>query len=260
MHACRKLTQKHTGAATSQRARKGTQISPARDFASSLQQALERGDRSAVIGMTRFPVQVGEMNTGLDKEEFMRAYQKGMWDQATYSREYAKLWNPGTVKVVMSESPDHFTADGDHFVFGCGEVWFDKTKDQQFRISGFDISRFRSAGMSVQDCYGVRAFVTELQNTVANERREKVARMMNYPLRYHGARKTVILHNVQETLRNYSVIFSPRLRRAIAKQQIWDLDSMTDGVAIGYGFIWISDPSQKGNYKIISIFEPAIDI
>lgn len=230
------------------------EVSSAHDFVTSLQQALERGERSWVIAMTRFPVQVGEINTALDKEEFLRAYQKSMWDQATYSRDYDKVWNPETVKVVMNESPDHFTANVHHFVFGCGEVWFDKIKDQQFRISGFDISRFRSAGMSIQDCYRVRAFVAELQTAVANNSRNQVAGMLNYPLRYHGAHKTVIFHNAHEMQRDYDLVFADGLRRAIAEQQIWNLDSMTDGVPIGYGFIWISDPSQKGDFKITSIF------
>jgi hypothetical protein len=241
----------------------------AHDFVLSLQQALRRGDRSWVIGMTRFPVTVGEINTrgeintSLDKgkEEYLRAHQKITWDQATYTRDYDKVWNPQTVKAVMDENADHVTWEPGALAenIGCGEVWFRKAKDGSFRIAEFDISLYRIAGMSLQDCYGVRAFVKNLQTAVADNRRNQIAGMLKYPLRYHGAHKTIILHGARETLHHYDLIFSPRLRRAIAKQQIWDLGAMADGVSIGYGFIWISDPSQKGQFKITSIFEPAID-
>lgn len=232
-----------------------------REFVLSLQQALQRGDRSWVISMTRFPVTVGEINTSLDKEEFLRVYQKLTWDQATYTRDYDKVWNPQTVKAVMDENADHVTWEPGALSedIGCGEVWFRKEKDGGFRITEFDISEYRIAGMSLDDCYGVRAFVKNLQTAVADNSRNQVAGMLKYPLRYHGAHKTIILHSARETLRNYDLIFSPRLRRAIAKQQIRDLGAMTGGVSIGYGFIWISDPSQNGQFKITSIFEPAID-
>ncbi len=224
------------------------QVKSARDFVSSLQQALKQGDRSRVTGMMRLPIQVGE------------GYDTVPLDESQFNRDYDKVWNPATVKAVMNENPDYVAWEPGALAepIGCGEVWFEKTKDGRFRISGFDISRFRSAGMSIEDCYRVRAFVVQLQAAVAGDSREQVAGMLKYPLYFHGQSKTITLHNVHETLRNYDLVFSDKLRRAVAEQQIWNLGSMTNGVAIGYGFIWISEPNENGPLKVTSISEPPL--
>ena len=72
---------------------------------------------SARSELTRFPVRVSENETFVDL------------DESAFNRDYEKVWKPQTVNVVMSEDPDHFTGDHDHFSMGCGEVWFDKTKE-----------------------------------------------------------------------------------------------------------------------------------
>jgi hypothetical protein len=230
------------------------QVKSGRDFVASLQQALRSGDRNWIVSVTRFPVQVGEIH-GTD-QVFLQNYQNAMLDQRAFTRDYDKVWNPETVKVVMSENPDHFTGDHDHFAIGCGEVWFDKTKDQQFRISGFDISEYRIAGMSIQDCYGVRNFLARLQVALGGDRREQVAAMLKYPLRYHGESKNMVLHSARDVISNYDLIFSAKLRRAVAEQKPWTLEGSSEGIGIEGGFIWMSDPSQNGSFKVTSIFAP----
>jgi hypothetical protein len=138
------------------------QVKSACDFVVLLQRPLRAGDRGWILSMTRFPVRVSENETFVDL------------DESVFNRDYEKVWKPQTVNVVMSEDPDHFTGDRDHFSMGCGEVWFEKTKDQQFRITGFDISEYRIAGMSIQDCYGVRNSLTRLQVALASDSREQV--------------------------------------------------------------------------------------
>jgi len=140
---------------------------------------------------------------------------------------------------------------------GCGEVWFEKAKkDGRFFITGFDISAYRIAGMSLRDCYRARDFLRQLQAAVANNQREKVAGMLRYPLHFHGARKTVTLHNAAETLRLYDSIFSAKLRSAIAEQRVRDLIGQSDGLGIQGGYIWFTEQSENGDFRIISIFAP----
>jgi hypothetical protein len=220
------------------------QAKSARDFVLLLQRALRSNDRGSILSVIGFPVRVGENDNRDDL------------DKSAFTRDYDKVWKPETINVVMNENPDHFTGDHDHFAIGCGEVWFDKTKDQQFRIAGFDISEYRIAGMSIQECHGVRNFLAQLQAALASDRREQVAAMLKYPLRYHGENKNMVLHSARDVISNYDLIFSAKLRRAVAEQKPWTLEGSSDGIGIEGGFIWMSDPSQNGSFKVTSIFAP----
>jgi hypothetical protein len=230
------------------------QVKSARDFVLFLQQALRNGDRNWVLGATRYPVQVGEI-AGTD-QAFLNNYKNAMLDQAAFVAKYDAVWNPERVKLVIGEHLDHFNSDDNPLVFGCGEVWFDKAKDGQFKITGFDISEYRIAGMSMLDCHQVRAFLTELRAAIASDGREKVTGMIKYPLRYHSGSKTITFHSAQEVLRDYDLVFSAKLRRAITEQQDWNLIGQAEGIGIEGGFIWISSPSQNGSFKVTGIIAP----
>jgi hypothetical protein len=180
-----------------------------------------------------------------------------MMDEPTLTRNYDKVWNPETIKAVMNEVSSQFIT-GNKFIIGCGEVWFEKTKDQQFRVTAFGRSAYANAGMSMADCYRVRDFVKQLQAAIVSNHREQVAGMLKYPLYFHGQSKTITLHNASETLRNYDLVFSATLRSVVAEQQVHKLVSQADGVAIGDGFIWISEPSDGGPLNVTSIFEPPL--
>ena len=161
------------------------------------------------------------------------------------------------MQAILGEDPLHFATQEKTFVVACGEVWFEKVGSGNFKISGFRISRFRSAGMSIEDCYKVRDFVSELQTAVAQGDKERVAGMFHYPFRYHGEQKVSSIRRPQQAVGNYDTIFSSDLRKVLSDQKIWQLESMTDGVAIGNGNIWVSDVSGKGDFKVTSIFKPA---
>jgi hypothetical protein len=222
-------------------ARKDLLATSGGEFLLQLQHALQKNDREWVIGVTKFPVQVGETGTMLEK--------------SAYVNDYEKVWNAEIVRAVLSETPDHFSS-GDQFIVACGEVWFERVKGQQFRITAFDISAYANAGIPLSDCYRARKFVQELQAAVASENRVQVASMLKYPLNFRGQHKTVVLQNQSDTLREYDVVFSRKLRRTIAEQQLWNLLSRSEGVAIGDGLVWITEPSVNGQFKIVSIFEP----
>ncbi len=220
---------------------KSLRANSGQDFVLWLQDALRNGDRSQIIAATRFPVQIEDT----------------MMDESTFTNNYDKVWNPESVKVAMNEVPGQFIT-GNKFIIGCGEVWFERTKDQQFKVTAFGRSAYANAGMSMADCYRVRDFVKQLQAAIASDHREQVAGMLKYPLYFHGQSKTTTLHNASETLRNYDLMFSATLRRVVAEQQIHKLMSQADGVAIGDGFIWISEPSVGGPLNVTSIFEPPL--
>jgi len=213
----------------------------ASDFLMALQNAIRRGDRNSVVAMTRFPVQLGEAGTMLDRPALTNVYEK--------------VWTIKAANAVLNQAPDQLSR-GRHVFVGCGEVWFEKTKDQQFRISTFDVSAYSAAAISVEDCYRARDFVTQLKGEIAADHRKQVADMLKYPLYFHGLHKNVELRSPEQLLRNYDLVFSDRLRHAVAEQQVWNLLSQAEGVAIGDGFIWINQPAAGGPFKMVSIFEP----
>ena len=220
----------------------------AREFVQLMQRALRNGDRAWILSVTRFPVRVGERETGFVD-----------LDKTALARDFDKVWNPRTVKAVLDEDLDHVNWVPGAIVegIGCGEVWLTKMKDGQFRIGEFDISAYRIAGMSIQDCYQVRAFLAKLQAAIVSDSRDQVTSMIRYPLRYHGESKTVILHNSTEAMHNYDLVFSAKLRQAITEQKYWKLIGQAEGIGIEGGFVWISDPAQNGTFKITSVFAPS---
>jgi hypothetical protein len=219
----------------------------ARQFVQLLQRALRTGDRAWILSVTRFPVRVGENETG-----------RVDLDETALARDFDKVWNPQTVKAVLDEDLEHVDWAPGGFVkgIGCGEVWLTKMKDGQFRIAEFNVSAYRIAGMSIQDCYQVRAFLAKLQAAIASNSRDQVTSMIRYPLRYHGESKTIILHNSTEAMHDYDLLFSAKLRQAITEQKYWKLIGQAEGIGIEGGFVWISDPAQNGAFKITSIFAP----
>jgi hypothetical protein len=218
----------------------------ARDFVLLLQHALKSHSRDVITRLTRFPVQIDELGTMLDEESF--------------ARDYDKIWDPHTVKAVLDEDPNHFVfASGALSAsIGCGEVWLEKTKDLQFKITAFHISEYRIAGMSIEDCYRGRDFVVQLQRAVSRDRRGEVAGMLKYPLYFHKIPGTITLRGTQDTLDNYDLVFSPRLRRILASQRTEDLLVNQEGLAVGLGKIWIREESEGGPFKVTAIFEPLV--
>ncbi len=46
-------------------------------------------------------------------------------DEPAYIQGFANVWNPEAVKAVLNQKANQLGA-GDHFVLGCGEVWFER--------------------------------------------------------------------------------------------------------------------------------------
>jgi hypothetical protein len=218
-------------------------VNSASEFVVLLKGVIERNDRKRLIAITQFPIQV--QGTGM------------MPDASAFLGEYDKIWRSEVVKAVLDENPDHF-GSGHRFTIGCGEVGFQKTKDQEFRITEFNVSAYSNAGITVADCYRAREFFMRLQSAIASDNRQEVAGMLKYPLHFHGQARTITLRNARDAIQNYDLIFSTRLRRAVANQKAWDLPSQSDGVAIGDGFIWFNEPTENGTFQVTSIFEPPL--
>jgi len=233
---------------------KKTQPKSVRNFVLSLQQALRNGDRKWVIDATRYPVQFGEI-AGTD-QAFLNNYKNAMLDQSTFVAKYDAIWSPERIKVVIRENPDHFNPNNTAFSFGCGEVVVEKLKDSQFKITGFDISEYSIAGMSIHDCYQVRSFLSDLQAAITINDRKKVAGMLKYPIRYNAGKRTITFRSAQELLLQYDSVFSASLRQAITGQKYWNLIGGAEGIGIEGGYIWISSPSQNGSFYITNIVAP----
>ena len=219
-----------------------------RDLIAVLQQRLRDNNRDQVLKMIRFPVQVGEVGGIEDPAEFRRAYDKALLDEASFRRDYDRIWNPDVTKAVLSENPDEMMWPSGALAqyVGCGEVWFEKKEDGRFLITGFDRSAYRIAGISLRDCYRARDFLKELQLAIAGNKREQVAAMLRYPLRYHGEHKTITIQDARQTLLLYDSVFSASLRHAIAEQRVRHLIGRADGLGIERGYLWFNEPSENG--------------
>jgi len=234
-----------------------------RDFVVRLQQELKKKDREIILDLTHFPVQVGEAKEYLKQDGSFAIRHMTLLDEASFRLQYDAVWNLQTTNAVLEQNPDLIGQVADQFVIGCGEVWFSDIwrgkdrKDGQYRITVFDMSQDEIAGISLQDCYRARDFVRRLQSALASDDRKLVVTMLKYPLEYHGLQRSLILHNPEEALHNYDVVFSAKLREVVAKEKINELlPDERQGIIVGEGFVSINEPWEGGPFKVISIAEP----
>jgi hypothetical protein len=219
-----------------------------------------------VLGLTHFPVQVGEDKAYLQSDGSFTPHHMTLLDEEPFGRQYDAVWSSHTIRAVLDQNPDLVGQVGDQFVIGCGEVWFSdiwrgkSRKDGQFKITVFDMSQDEIAGIPIEDCYRARNFVLQLQAALARNDRNTVAGMLKYPFDYRGQHKTVPLRNAADALRNYDLVFSAKLREVIAKEKVQDLlADETDGIVFGDGLMSINEPWEGGPFKVVGIAEPPPD-
>jgi hypothetical protein len=85
-----------------------------------------------------------------------------------------------------------------------------------------------------------RNFLHELQSAVSEHARERVAVMVNYPLRTRLNGKWVRLQTPAQFLAHYDDLLTAKTRDVISRQSYGDLFSSSQGVMIGDGEVWYS--------------------
>jgi hypothetical protein len=83
-----------------------------------------------------------------------------------------------------------------------------------------------------------QSFLQELQSAVREHARERVADMVNYPLRTRIKGKWVRLQRPAQFLAHYDDVLRPKIQDAIARQTYGDLFANSQGVMIGKGEVW----------------------
>ena len=82
------------------------------------------------------------------------------------------------------------------------------------------------------------AFLTDLQAAVRRGDRRAVSGLVRYPLRVNSNGRARFYRSPAAVRRDYALIFTPRVRRAILAQRFEALFGRDEGVMIGNGEIW----------------------
>lgn len=81
------------------------------------------------------------------------------------------------------------------------------------------------------------AFFTNLQQWIAEEKKDSIANHINFPLRKVKSR--------EEFIKNYQLIFNDEIRKKIANQNKRQIFRNQNGVMIAEGAIWINEQNKK---------------
>ena len=98
----------------------------------------------------------------------------------------------------------------------------------------------------------VAQFVARLKQAVAADDRAAIAGMVRYPLRVNSAAgRPTFYRNAAALSANYTQVFTPGVKAAVAAARPDDLFARDQGVMIGNGEIWINETG--GAMKIITV-------
>jgi hypothetical protein len=99
---------------------------------------------------------------------------------------------------------------------------------------------------------GARAFLSELQEAVKGDDKQKVASMVHYPMRLFVGNERRTIPDRSGFLAKYEEILTAHVREAISKQSAACLFGNVQGVLVGCGEVWFQEQAEEG-FKIISI-------
>jgi hypothetical protein len=104
------------------------------------------------------------------------------------------------------------------------------------------------------DVKAAAKFLAELQRAVADDDRQKVSRMVLYPLRVRLNRRRVVLRGRRDFLRRYDALFNRHIKQVLAAHKPGDeLFRNWQGFMLGRGEIWFEQLADTGAVKIIAI-------
>lgn len=112
-----------------------------------------------------------------------------------------------------------------------------------------DKTRFvdeRIQSVAVSDPADVRNFMTSLRTAVLANDANAIAKMIHWPLRYVKRGKPTLARNPIEFRKNFTIIFSEKVKLAILNQRYEDLFVNTDGIMYGDGQVWLHPFYENG--------------
>ena len=96
-------------------------------------------------------------------------------------------------------------------------------------------------------------FLAELQRAVAAGERQKVARMVLYPMRVRIRGRRVVLRGRREFLARYDALFDRRVKEVLAAQKFEGIFRNWQGYMVGRGEVWFEQLADTGEFKIIAV-------
>lgn len=85
-----------------------------------------------------------------------------------------------------------------------------------------------------------------------NDNKAAIANYVRYPLTvYYPKNKKLIIKNKAAFIKNYTKIFTPKVKKALLNQKVQDTFVNHSGVCVGDGELWFGTVG-KNNYGIIS--------
>lgn len=151
---------------------------------------------------------------------------KWAWVQAK-----AWLWGAGTVAAVGT-------------VAGVLLTQLPSNSDGAAGVSAGRRDDYRVAGFP--DATRVHAVIAELQAAVARGDAKAVAARVRFPLRLNSTNGVTLVPDAATFIAEFSQIFPPEVRSALAKCPRSALFSSTEGVMIGSGDLWLA-PAAPDN-------------
>lgn len=104
------------------------------------------------------------------------------------------------------------------------------------------------------DVKAAERFLAELQRAVADNDRQRVARMVLYPLDTRVGRRRARLRGPRDFLRHYDALFNRHVRGVLAAHKPGDeLFRNWQGFMLGRGEIWFEQLADTGEIKLIAI-------
>jgi hypothetical protein len=104
----------------------------------------------------------------------------------------------------------------------------------------------------IDDSSKVDEFLKNLQALVSMDKKEAIAKLIQFPINIKISGKKISLNSTTAFLKNYGQAFNSTVKDAILKQKSSDLFVNWQGVMIGNGQIWFR-PQPNGQLKIVAI-------
>ena len=111
---------------------------------------------------------------------------------------------------------------------------------------------------TVADAYGPafasrsEAFLARLQSIVRANDKAKFTNLVHYPIQVSWGSRDITIKDRSDFIRNYRLILTPELKKAILFQNPKCLFANEQGVMIGHGQLWFYEEPDK-SMKIITI-------
>jgi hypothetical protein len=102
------------------------------------------------------------------------------------------------------------------------------------------------------DCPGAIAFFNQIHNALAANNRQKLASLMNYPLRARSGQKSILIRSPSEFLTRFDETFDAGVRCSILGAQSSEVWGNSDGFTVGSGAIWFEGIIPKGEHPNVN--------